>query len=132
MWVRLRANSELGIIYGNNKKLELEGYVDASYGGDLHYKSRSGYAFILAGGLISWYSGKQSITEQSSAEAEYYAAGSAANDAVWLKQLLSDLGQSHGTVTLYEDNQACISLKKNPEDPKRTKVIPIKYLVVRD
>ena len=73
----VRANSNLGIVYGNNKKLELEGYVDASYGGDLQYKSRSGYGFILAGGLISWYSGKQSITAQSSAEAEYYAAGSA-------------------------------------------------------
>ena len=93
----------------------LEGYVDASYGGDLQYKSRSGYGFILTGGLISWYSGKQSITAQSSAETEHYAADSAANEAVWLKHL----GQSHGTVTLYEDNQACNSLTKNPEDHKR-------------
>ena len=57
---------------------------------------------------------------------------SAANEAVWFRQLLKDLGHPQKTITLYEDNQACISLTKNPEDHKRTKHIQIKYHVVRD
>ena len=124
-----KVNPNLGITYDSKSEIVLEGYVD---GGDLKFKSRSGFGFKFVGGLISWYSGKQSITAQSSAEAEYYAAVTAANEAVWFRQLLEDLGQPQKTITLYEDNQACISLTKNPEDHKRTKHIQIKYHVVRD
>ena len=69
---------------------------------------------------------------QSSAEAEYYAAVSAANEGIWLKQLLLDLGFSQQTIIIKEDNQACIALTKNPEDHKRTKHVQVKYHVVRD
>src|SRR5205807_6726992 len=82
--------------------------------------------------LVSWYSGCQSVTAESSAEAEYYAAVSASNECVWFKQLLLDLGFPQDTVEILEDNQACISLTKNPEDHKRTKHIQVKYHVVRD
>ena len=71
----MRANSELGIIYGNNKKLVLECFI--------------WWRFTIQVSKWLWFhpcrrthimvSGKQSITAQSSAEAEYYAAGSAAN-----------------------------------------------------
>jgi len=38
------------------------------------------YGFVRGGSLISWYSKKQSVPAKSSAEAEYYAAVSAANE----------------------------------------------------
>ncbi len=56
----------------------------------------------------------------------------AANEAVWFKRLLTELGFSQGCITLYEDNQACIALSKNPEDHKRTKHIQVNYHVLRD
>jgi hypothetical protein len=68
------------------------------------------------------YSGAQSIIAQSSAEAEYYAAVTAANECIWLKQLLHDLGFPQETIEIYEDNQAYIALTKNPEDHKRTNI----------
>ena len=74
----------------------------------------------------------QSIIAQSSAEAEYYAAVSASNECIWMKQLLDDLGFPQETIEIYEDNQACIALTKNPEDHKRTKHIQVKYHVVRE
>ena len=37
-----------------------------------------------------------------------------------------------GKIVLYEDNQACIALSKNPEDHKRTKHIQVKYHIIRD
>jgi hypothetical protein len=123
---------DMCLIYKATGGYELTGYVDASYAGESGYKSRSGHAFLLGGSLISWYSGMQSVVAQSSAESEYYAACAAANEALWLKQLLEDLGYRSKTLTLYEDNKACIALTKNPEDHKRTKHIQVKYHVIRD
>ena len=71
--------------------------------------------------LISWYSGSQSVVAQSSAEAEYYAAVAAANEVMWFKQFFKDLGFEQDTVEIFEDNQACIALTKNPKDHKRMK-----------
>ena len=45
---------------------------------------------------------------------------------------MHDLGFPQETIEIYEDNQACIALTKNPEDHKRTKHIQVKYHVVRD
>ena len=73
----------------------------------------------------------QLVVAQSAAEPEYYAAVSAANEAIWLKQFLQELGCRQGTVILYEDNKACIALTKNPEQHKRTKHIQVKYHVIR-
>jgi hypothetical protein len=107
-------------------------FADASYANDEQYKSRSGYSCLIGGSLVSWYSGTQSVIAQSSAEAEYYAAVSAANECLWMKQLLKELGFEQEKVTIFEDNQACIALTKNPEDHKRTKHIQVKYHVIRD
>ena len=55
-------------------------------------KSTSGYVFTLGGGAVSWRSVKQSSIADSTMEAEYIAASEAAKEAVWLKNLLLDLG----------------------------------------
>ena len=129
----IRVNKDIKLVYGRSKNdTRLKGYVDASYGNETEYKSRSGHAFMIGNNLISWLSTKQSVVAQSAAESEYYAAVSAANEGVWLSQLLEDIGFKQQTIPLYEDNQACIALTKNPEDHKRTKHIQIKYHVIRD
>lgn len=118
--------------FQNYGSIILTGYVDAGYANDHEYKSRSGYCFFLGKSLVSWFSGLQSVVAQSSAEAEYYAAVAAANECIWLKQLLFDLGFPQPTIDIKEDNQACIALTKNPEDHKRTKHVQVKYHVIRD
>ncbi|MEY5045629.1 MAG: hypothetical protein RL713_854, partial [Bacteroidota bacterium] len=128
----IKVNQDMKLIYGSgNDVFNVVGYCDASYANETQYHSRSGFGFMLGGSLISWYSKKQSVPAQSSAEAEYYAASRAANEAIWLKKLLNELGFEQKTVTIYEDNQACIALTKNPEDHKRTKHIQVKYHVIR-
>jgi len=128
----LQVNSNYQLQYQSHGQIKLECYADAGYSNDANYKSRSGYCCSIGGSLVSWYSGTQSVIAQSSAEAEYYAAVAAANECVWFKQLLEDLGFSQETIEIYEDNQACIALTKNPEDHKRSKHIQVKYHVVRD
>ena len=69
----------------------------------------------------------------STAEAEYVALSAAAQEAVWLQQLTSDLlNKSIQETTIREDNQSAICLTKNQQVHGRTKHIDIKYNFIRD
>ena len=95
-------------------------------------KSTSGYAFFMGNSLVSWASKKQSIVALSSTEAEYVALCAAAQETVWLRNLLCDVGLSQTKATcIKEDNQDAICLAKNPKDHTRTKHIDIKYHYTR-
>ena len=113
---------------------DLHGYSDADWGGDVTTsKSVSGYVFYLSGGVISWSSKKQSAIALSSTEAEYIALAHAAQEAVWLRTLLHELGfQGPSPTTIFEDNQSAIALTKNPVFHPRTKHVRIKYHFIRD
>ena len=66
----------------------MHGYSDADWAGDLgDRKSTSGYLYQISGGAVTWRSKKQSCVALSTAEAEYMALSSAAQEAVWLRQL---------------------------------------------
>lgn len=92
------------------------GYSDADWAGDKEdRKSTSGYIFQIAGGPVSWRSKKQDTVALSTAEAEYVALSSAAQECVWLRRLNSELGNlSEGSTTILEDNQSCIAMARNP------------------
>src|SRR5882724_2154933 len=67
-------------------------FCDMNYAEDPHdCSSTSRYAFMLAGGLISWKSKKQTSVALSMTEAEYYALGIMCQEAIWLKQLCQEL-----------------------------------------
>jgi hypothetical protein len=54
---------------------------------------------------------KQPTVALSTAEAEYVALSFATQETIWLRQLLSDIGQPLAEATvIYEDNQATISI----------------------
>ena len=47
------------LVYGDDKELVVNGYVDASFDTDPDdSKSQTGYVFILNGGDVSWCSSK--------------------------------------------------------------------------
>jgi len=117
-----------------------------------------GNVFMLAGGPVSWMSKKQKSVATSTMEAEYMALCSCAKRSQFLAQILRDMGQHEmvgqepfkPTVTqdmksmlkspgnpnrpvqLFEDNQACLSLVKDPQTHERAKHIDIAYHYVRD
>ena len=81
------------LVYGGDKELVVNGYVDASFDIDPDdSKLQTGYIFILNGGAVSWCSSKQSVVAGSMCEAEYIAASEAAHEGVWMKEFISDLG----------------------------------------
>ena len=113
--------------------MDLMGYSDADYAGDLDTRrSTTGYVFMLNGGVISWSSRLQPTVAASTAEAEYMAASQAVKEALWLRKLTTDLGGDLKTMQLYTDNQAALTLLKNPIASARSKHIDIIYHFARE
>ena len=104
------------------------GFSDADWAGDAEgRKSTSGYIFCIAGGPVSWRSKKQESVALSTAEAEYVALSSAAQECVWIKRLNFELANiSNGPSVIMEDNQSCIAMSKNPQYHGKSKHIDIK------
>jgi hypothetical protein len=122
-----------GLVYGGKGRIELTGYVDSDFAGDLDTrKSTTGYVFLLNGSAVSWGSKKQQSVATSTVEAEYIAASQAIKEAVWLGSLLSELGVEVNTVKLYCDNMGCITNLKNHVLSKYTKHISVCYHHARE
>ena len=70
----------------------------------------------MSGAAISWRSKKQTCVALSTAEAENMPLASAAQEAIWMRQLLTDLRNNQTAATqIFEDNQSAICLAKNPQ-----------------
>jgi hypothetical protein len=125
-----------GVLYKHtaNKELELVGFSDSDYAGDLNdRKSTSGYVFMLGTGAVSWSSKKQPIVTLSTTEAEYVAAAACACQCVWMRSVLEHLQvkQGEGTMILC-DNSSSIKLSKNPVMHGRCKHIDVRFHFLRN
>ena len=124
------------LVYGGDKELVVNGYVDASFDTDPYdSKSQTGYVFILNGGAVSWCSSKQSVMAGSTYEGEYIAASEAANEGVWMKEFLSNLGvipSASGPMKIFCDNTGAIALPKESRFHKRTKHIKRRFKSICD
>lgn len=122
---------DLCIVYSESSSLV--GYSDSDFASDIDTRrSTTGYIFLLNGGPITWSSQKQKTIALSTTEAEFVAASESAKEIIWLRQLLSDLGEIYDCVTLHVDNQSAIKLINNPIYHKRTKHIDVKYNFIRE
>jgi hypothetical protein len=76
----------------------LVGLGDANFANitDEQRKSISGFAYFVFGCLVSWRSKLQTITAGSTHEAELIAIGLAANEGVWIRKLLIEIGFAVG------------------------------------
>jgi hypothetical protein len=79
-------------------------YADASFANTDDLKSITGYVFMMAGGAITWFSKKQSITAMLTTEAEYIALSEAACKVRWLRNLFFELGFAQSLPTTIRGN----------------------------
>ena len=87
----IQGTLDLGILYSRGT-IQLIGYSDADWAGsDEEMRSISGCCFTLGSGVITWFSKKQTVVAQSTAEAEYVALAKCGNQAVWLRKVMADL-----------------------------------------
>jgi hypothetical protein len=111
---------------GTNNDLALRCFIDIAFIDDrIGRKSSSGYIFKLAGGPISWKSGKQPIVTLSSTEAEYVTLTITVKEAVYVRKLLIELYYplSYQPVKIFEDNQPAINLTNQSDINGRSKYI---------
>jgi len=117
------------------EKNQLYAYVDADFAStDMETrKSVTGYMVYFNGGLISWRSGLQKTVSTSSSEAEYKALHEACKEAIWLSNILKELGyQSTNPIIIFEDNTNTIRLSENPISSSNLKHIDTIYHQIRE
>ncbi|RVX07414.1 Retrovirus-related Pol polyprotein from transposon RE1 [Vitis vinifera] len=116
-----------GLFFKKTENRDTEVYSDADWTGNIiDRRSTSGYCSFVWGNLVTWRSKKQSVVARSSAEAEYRALAQGICEGIWIKRVLSELGQtSSSPILMMCDNQAAISIAKNPVHHDRTKHIEI-------
>ena len=113
----------------------LVGSVDASFAMDtMTRKSHGGWINFVNSGAVSWKSGLQPIVTLSSCEAEYVALCAEVCEAMYLRNLLRDLGYEQTDSTLiWEDNQAAILVAEQEcSSAGRCKHIDVRFRFVAD
>ena len=105
---------DCSILY-RHKLIQLQ-YTDTDWAGDASdRRSTSGFMFSLGSEAISLSSKKHPTMALSCTKTEYRGAIVTACEAIWLKRLLKDLGESVDTpILVYCDNLSSIQLAKNP------------------
>jgi hypothetical protein len=148
----LKGTASLGITLGGElNSRQFVAYCDANWAGEKSTaRSTSGWLMKIGNGPVSWNSKRQSIVALSSAESEYIAAATAAQEVVWIRGLLTDLGIGKNTSTLsssthdttpsppspptplFCDNTAVKALAESQRHHQRTKHINVRYHYIRD
>jgi hypothetical protein len=152
----VRSSVQLGITFRRDGNKTLEGYSDSDFAMDKSDRiSILRNVFMLVGGPVSWMSRKQKSVSTSTMEAEYIAMSACAKRSQFLAQILRDmgcysmigsttwkpavkesqkylLGSPIGQVKIHGDNQAALTLVKEPHTYDRAKHIDIAYHFVRD
>eukprot|EP00253_Pinus_taeda_P032806 PITA_32806 len=98
-------------------------------------KSTSGYIFMMAGGVVSWRSVKQTLIATSTMEVEFVSYSKATLHGVWLKSFIYGLkimDSISKSLRMYCDNSAAVFMAKNNKSGSRNKHIDIKYLAIRE
>ena len=105
-----------GVLLGKHDHLRIEVYTDADWAGSHDdRRSTSGYCSFVGGNLVTWRSKKQNVVARSSAEAEYRALALGVCEALWIRQLLSELQLvKSGPVMMDCDNKTAIDIANNP------------------
>ncbi|KAJ0828650.1 putative RNA-directed DNA polymerase [Helianthus annuus] len=128
----VRGTVGYGLKYSGGGDGKLTGYSDSSFSTD-DGRGTTGMAFYYSNNLITWCSQKQKTVALSSCEAEFMAATSAACQALWLRNMISELiGREAQKVKLLVDNESAIALMKNPVFHGRSKHIDTKHHFIRE
>jgi len=125
----LYTTRELQINYGGAPDINMHGYADTNWGGDVNTrKSTTRYLFVVNNGAISWTSQRQTTV----------ALSDATREAIAKHQLMQELRihvESPPKISypprIHCDNQGALAIAENPVNYQRSKHIDIRYHFVR-
>lgn len=113
--------------------LLLEAFADADWAGDVDSRlSTGGIVITINGTAVAWQSKKQQYVALSTAEAEYITMAAAVRETLGVLNLLKEIGREYAkSVTVHEDNNACIAIAKGDGNHQRIKHLDIKTRFVQ-
>ena len=114
---------------------KLTTYTDANRGGNPdNGKSTSSYIVMLANGPISFKVGLQSLTAQSTMEAEIVAAGTVTKESLFCRNMMMELGftERFRSVLVYIDNTSALHVAGNKTFSPRAKHVALRYFFVQE
>ncbi|KAH9668832.1 hypothetical protein KPL70_021540 [Citrus sinensis] len=94
-------------------------------------RSLTRFIFTVNQCTKNWKYAFQSVVALSTIEAEYTAAAEAFKEAMWLKDILNELGHEQSTIKIFYDSESAICLSKNHVHHEKTKYIDIKLHFIR-
>ncbi|CAL2227906.1 unnamed protein product [Prunus armeniaca] len=123
----LKSAPRRGLLFEKNGHLDLEGYTDADYAGNItDRRSTSGYFTFVGGNLVTWHSKKQNVVSRSSAEFEYRGIAQGFCEILWLRWLLAEIRfRPNAATKLHCDNQSTFEIVNNPTQRDRTKHVEV-------
>jgi hypothetical protein len=108
-------------------------WSDSDHAGCLDSRrSVAGHVVSILGSTVHWRSVRQSAVAKSTMIAEYYAASSAADECVYFRQLLSELGYELGPTPLMCDNESACSILEKPVINDRSRYAAVNAHYVRE
>ncbi|GJS42438.1 hypothetical protein Tco_0567481 [Tanacetum coccineum] len=129
----IKGTTHLRLWYPKGTGIETVVYADSDHTVDyVDQKSSSGICKFVGYCLTSWFSKKQTALAISTTEAEYVSAEKECQQAIWMKQALTDYDVRLDDVLIMCDNKSTIDLNKNPMQHSRTKHIEIRHHFLRN
>ena len=131
----LAGTCSLSLIFrgSHQETLEIHAYSDADWATDhTARKSVSGNLIQVSGNLISWTSKKQTLTAQSTMEAELIAANESVRDILWFQDWIEEIYGYRPESTIFCDNTSTITSSTSDKDHQRTRHIDIRYHMIKD
>ncbi|GJZ24398.1 hypothetical protein Tco_0561857 [Tanacetum coccineum] len=111
----IKDTTHLGLWYPKGTGIETVLYAGSDHAGDyVDRKSTSGICTFVGCCLKSWFSKKQTALAISTTEAEHVRAGTACQQALWMKQALIYYDIRLDDVPIMCDNKGATDLSKNP------------------
>ena len=121
----LKGTIGYGIKFTKGKSLSINVYTDADFANSrIDRKSITGMCTFLGDNLVSWKSKKQKYVSLSSAESELIALETGVKEALWIKNLFTELNiKIILPITLMSDNKSALSMIHDPIQHELTKHI---------
>ena len=110
------------------------GFTDANHANarEAERKSITGFCFFLYGNCVMWKSKVQPLTAQSTHEAELIALSFCSDEAVWMRNVLQEIGiDAKDPTPILCDNQGTVFTVHNPYINHRSKHLDIRYYRTR-
>jgi hypothetical protein len=121
------------VLGGKNDSRALVVYGDADHATCPETRrSTSGLVVMMHGSAVHWRSCRQSAVAKSTMIAEYYAASSAADESVYFRNLLRELGYNLGPIPLCCDNRSASAIIEKPIVCDKSKYAEIHAHYVRE